>query len=684
MYHYFTRISIDHPKHVFWAVGILALVALLFIPKIKIDTDPENMLPETNPARVMHESIQHQFGLNNMVVVGLVNHQHPDGVYNTTSLNHLWVLSREVKTLDGVIVEDVMSLEGSDNISQAEGGGISFQWLMNTPPESPELASHIQRAVSRLPLLENTLVSGDGKAAAIYIPVESKDKSYHIYQHLNHFVQGLDLGEDKVYVTGLPVAEDTFGIEMFKQMAISAPAAGLLIFLLMWFFFRSISLVMAPMIVAMATVILTMGLMIGLGYPVHIMSSMIPIFLMPIAVVDSVHMLSEFSDRYRPGIDKKALAADTVKSLFQPMLFTSITSMVGFLSLNTADIPPVKVFGTFIGVGIAFAFLLSILLIPAYMSVMSDAALSAMANRIHGRDENKSKLSFLLRKIPSFSMSHGKFVVLSVMLIFMGSVWGIKKIVINDNPMNWFEETHPIRHADKVLNQHFAGTYEAFLSFHKPKDNQSNLIQHLDQFKTRETSYIDDQKWQELVEKHTHVDEDANPQAVSLNLDGLKGDILEWQFEASDETGEELDAILSLIETDSQESQLFLQYENLQYLESVQSALMSSGFVGKVSGFPDLLKTVNRELHNGEAKDYVLPRSVEANAQAVLTYQSSHRPNDVWHMVTPDYQNAVLWLQLKSGDNKDMSQVVEYMDEWFAQTPPPIELSIEFTKFTCV
>ena len=52
-----------------------------------------------------------------------------------------------------------------------------------------------------------------------------------------------------------------------------------------------------------------MGLMIGMGFTVHIMSSMIPIFLMPIAVVDSVHIMSEFADRYRPGDDEPFMNA---------------------------------------------------------------------------------------------------------------------------------------------------------------------------------------------------------------------------------------------------------------------------------------------------------------------------------------------------------------------------------------
>ena len=81
---------------------------------------------------------------------------------------------------------------------------------------------------------------------------------------------------------------------MFIQMGLLAPLAGMLIFLLMLYFFRKLILVVAAMLVAMLSVIWTMGLLTDTGFTLHIMSSMIPIFLMPIAVLDSIHILSEF------------------------------------------------------------------------------------------------------------------------------------------------------------------------------------------------------------------------------------------------------------------------------------------------------------------------------------------------------------------------------------------------------
>ena len=78
-------------------------------------------------------------------------------------------------------------------------------------------------------------------------------------RYIESIVAGFGTNDDEFYITGLPVAEDTFGVEMFKQMAISAPLAALVILLLMWWFFRSFSLVLSPMIVATTTVTITMG-----------------------------------------------------------------------------------------------------------------------------------------------------------------------------------------------------------------------------------------------------------------------------------------------------------------------------------------------------------------------------------------------------------------------------------------
>ncbi len=658
--------SLNHPKRVFWLTGLLCIAALAMFPGIAVDTDPENMLPHEHPVRVLHEEVRDRFGLSDMVVLGLVNEQHPNGIYNPLSLWKLAHISEAALSLKGVLDDDVMSLSLSDNITQGSNGEIAFNWMMRTPPADEISAKKIAAWVERLPLLNNTLVSRDRKAAAIYIPIVSKDQSYRIYQELQELIAQLPQGDEQFHITGLPVAEDTFGVEMFKQMAVSAPAAGLLIFVLMLFFFRSIALVTAPMIVAMATVIITMGTMIGLGFPVHIMSSMIPIFLMPIAVVDSVHILSEFNDHYRPGMDKKRLARKVVNNLFQPMLFTSVTSMVGFASLNTADIPPVKVFGSFVALGIGVAFLLSITLVPAYMSNLSDKTLAAMARRVHSDERPNSLLAKFLRLLPSLTYLGRFFIIALALVSLLVSAWGIGRININDNPMNWFESEHPIRKADRVLNSHFAGTYEAYLSFSAEKP-----------------SAVESEAFSKLLNKAPlSIREEFS--LLAKQAENLSEALIDKQMMAPDDQVYWWDKLALLLDQEGDKQRLFLQAENLVYLDKVQQALLASGRVGKTNGLVDLLKTVNRELHGGQQSEYKLPDHSEAAAQAILTFQGSHRPGDIWHFVSPDYRASLIWLQLKSGDNQDMSAVLEFMDQWFADNPPPAGLNVHWSGLTYI
>jgi hypothetical protein len=73
-----------------------------------------------------------------------------------------------------------------------------------------------------------------------------------------------------------------------------------------------------------------------------------------------------------------------------------------------------------------------------------------------------------------------------------------------------------------------------------------------------------------------------------------------------------------------------------------------------------------------------LPNSPQAVAQTLLQYQSSHRPNDLWHFVTPDYQQTLIWLQMTSGDNQDMSQVIALVDEFIQKQPLPQNIQLDW------
>jgi len=669
--------AIRHPRLVIWATIIVTIATGILLPKIRVDTDPENMLSPEQTARVFHNEVKKDFTLWDMIVVGVVNEKDPDGVFNPRSLGHVLDLTRKIEDMDGVVRQDMMSIANVDNISQGGLGVVRFEWMMDKAPQTREDALRIRDAAQRIPTINGTMVSEDGRVLAIYVPIVEKSQGHRISKAIEKYVAGFD-GDDQYFITGLPVAEDTFGVEMFHQMGIAAPLAGLIIFILMFIFFRSFALITAPMIIAVVTVSITMGLLIGMGFTVHIMSSMIPIFLMPIAVVNSIHILSEFADLYPRYKDREQTIRYVMSDLLAPMLFTSLTSAAGFASLAMAPIPPARVFGLFVAFGIMLSFFLTVAFVPAYVVLLSDARIAKLKR--HNPDDDKgTMLGRLLARLAPATLRYSRVIIIATVAIIGISAYGISKIRINDNPVRWFRPDHRIRIADRVLNDHFAGTYNAFLVLEQKNDavDRDALDREVRAALNSGAGTRGDDNLTARWDVIRHSAE-SGPTADYLNtLANGMNDAMDEA--ATDDESSAWEDALAPIEDAQSRAKFFQNPDALAYIGTLQESMdRDCRLVGKSTSIVDIVKTVHRELREGKDEYFSIPGSPNAVAQTLLSYQSSHRPNDLWHFVTPDLRSAVVWVQLKSGDNQDMVEVTRYVDDYVKKNPPPAGVSLDW------
>lgn len=449
--------SVEHPKSVVWGAVLLTILLALPIPRAVIDTDPENMLEHDEPVRLMHERIKEEFGLADYLVIGFTGET---SLLTDEFTVKLSTLVDSIAEMEGVVADDIIAPSTVDDIYRRDDGA-----LVVGPLTEPRMGvdggqPSIEAKIVENPILRGKLASDDGRAVAVYVPLTAKKYAHSVADDSERIINQLG-GLGRHHFTGLPVAEERFGIEMFRQMGISAPLAGALIFLLLLFFFRRFGVVTGPMIVAMMTVIWTMGMLIWMGFTVHIMSSMIAIFLMPIAVLDGIHILSEFHDRYQKAHSRKEAVLSTMNELFMPMLFTSVTTVVGFASLLTADIPPVRVFGAFVAFGVASAWFLTMTFLPAYAMILPARTLSGFGRR----DEGASWLGRNMPRLGRFAVRNRSAILISTVALAVVSAYGITRIEVNDNPTKWFKASHPIRIAERELSAHLAGVYLAYLEF---------------------------------------------------------------------------------------------------------------------------------------------------------------------------------------------------------------------------
>src|SRR3989338_6996024 len=258
MLHKLTAVVTKFPKTTIALFLIATIFFAIQFPKIKIDTDPENMLEQKQADRVFYDKVKKEFGIHDLLVVGIVDEK---GIFTQDALRRIAKVTDDILKIKGVTIEDVVSLRTSDNVTSEEGTLVVKRFMEDIPQNSAQIEK-LKKDLYNNPFYMDKIISKDGKASAIYVPIERKDQSYRISREIEKILKSELASNQKYYIAGLPIAEDTFGHEMFVQMGITAPMAGFFIMILLFLIFRKPIALIPPMLDAMLSVIWTMGLLI--------------------------------------------------------------------------------------------------------------------------------------------------------------------------------------------------------------------------------------------------------------------------------------------------------------------------------------------------------------------------------------------------------------------------------------
>ncbi|MBI5073734.1 MAG: MMPL family transporter [Nitrospirae bacterium] len=442
--------SVNHPKLIVVLSILVTMAFMTQFPKMRTDTNPKNMLPATSDVRVWNDEVEKTFSLyEDMIALGIVNEK---GILNTGTLGKIQRITDEILKLKGVAARDVSSFTTIDNVT-VEDAALKVAPLMTKAPEDEKGLEYLRKMLYENPLFLNRIISKDGKTTAIYVPLEKGSNGKEIADNIREIVKK-EKGDEQYYVAGDPVARDTFGADMFKLMALFAPIAGMVMLIVRYLMFRDLFLSITLMMDAMISIVWSMGLLIGLGFPIHIMSSMAPVFLMAIAT-DSMHIFNEFYFRYRETKDKKRAIIETMQAVSRPVRNTALATAAGFGVLLFMNIIPVKVFGGLVAFGTIALRILSFSFIPAMFTFVKDEKLAKIA---HAEDIDAGRGSEFLRGLAGFGAHHPKQTVLVGLILFVIAVIGLSKIVVNNNLVEWFKKDSDVRVADTAINKALGGT----------------------------------------------------------------------------------------------------------------------------------------------------------------------------------------------------------------------------------
>ena len=415
----------------------------------KMETNLDKYMPQDHPAFVYSDQAEEWFGINDGIIVAIEN---KNGIYNTATIDSLKQLTRVLQKMDEIEKSDVTSLYTADNIIGDEEG-MDVKSFFKRVPQTEEKLKELQQNVRNNEMVYGRLVSTDETVTVIIAEIRDDVFTQEFYNEILELADAFQTDDIKIHVAGRPIVEGTMALLGPADMKRMVPIVLLVITIVLYFMLRSIRSTLLTMSVVFFSTLWAFGLMAMVNIPIYAVSTMIPVMLIAIGVADGIHLYSHLQlfQRKNPDAGKKEAVTDMVKHMWKPVVMTSITTAVGFISLLTSQVYPIKYFGIFTAFGVLVAMLLSLLIIPAGIMIFGLPKLKKKKKK--SRNNSSFYQHFAINVIRNKKVS-----IFATTAIIILSIIGMQKIWINSSFLDKFEKDSEIVLTDKFINDHFGGT----------------------------------------------------------------------------------------------------------------------------------------------------------------------------------------------------------------------------------
>ncbi|MAY43168.1 MULTISPECIES: MMPL family transporter [unclassified Neptuniibacter] len=249
-----------------------------------------------------------------------------------------------------------------------------------------------------------------------------------------------------VHLSGMVMMNNSFAESSLTDNATLVPIMFGVVLLGMIFLLRTFSGTFATVIIIIFTIISTMGLAGHTGFYLTGPSSTTPIMVLTLAVADCIHILTTMFYEMRQGVEKKKAIQDSLRINFQPIFLTSVTTAIGFLSLNFSDSPPFRDLGNMVAAGVMLAFVFSITLFPAMLSLLPI--------RVKQFKEGKNDI---MHRLADFVVGKRKILLPGMSVLMVCIIAFTPQNELNDDFVKYFDETVPFRQATDYMQDNLSG-----------------------------------------------------------------------------------------------------------------------------------------------------------------------------------------------------------------------------------
>ncbi len=471
---------IDVVLHRRWLVVSLATLIMLVMTAgaqyLTVSDDLRIMLSKDNPQLIAFDVLEATYSASNTVLIAIAPRK--GSVFSRETLGAIEELTEA--SWQAPYSSRVDSLTNY-NHSRALGDELIVEPLVeNARSLSDADLARVEEIALNATELAGRLVSHDGRVSGLainFVMPEVRDQAvFEVTDYLNAVLNEARASHSDIayYLTGNVVLNRTLADAVEYDMGVLVPIVFFVIVIGATLLLRSVLGTLAIVFVILFALNTTLGFAGWLGLVLSPTITVMPVVVMVIAIATSVHVITIALANMRRDPDRNAAIAGSLRTNAWPVFLTSVTTAIGFLSLNASDSPPYRELGNLVAFGVLCVLFYSMTLLPAMLSI-----LPLRTRRV------RSKGSPLFERFGDFVVARSTFLLWFVALLVVALVTGIPRNEVSDNWTKLFDERYEFRRATDFVIQNLTGVNSLEFSLQAGREGgitDPEYLRHVDSF----------------------------------------------------------------------------------------------------------------------------------------------------------------------------------------------------------
>ena len=436
-----------------WLVIVATLVwvaaAASGIARMEFAADYRVFFDEDNPQLMALEALENTYGKSENIVF-LIVPDDGDATSEQALSAAVWLTDAAWRTPYSRRVDSLANFQHTT----AEGDDLFVQDLVDPLQLSQaEARSRIRDIALSDPRVAGGIIAVDGDVSVVSVTIElPMEDQLDAVTEVAEFARSIASEAEERFagidlrIVGTVMVNQTFVEASIRSQMMFLPASLFLMALILGLLTRSWAGVAVTGLVIVFSIPASMGMGSWVGLPFSPPISPAPTIVLMMVVANCVHLLVALQQRLRAGDSKHHAIVESLRLNLHPVFLASLTTALGFLSMNFSEVPPYRHLGVFVAFGISASFLLSVTFLPALISLLPVRA--AKDRRLRGPS---------MGRLADFALQHRKALFWGWSAVVVAMALAIPRNELNDVLVHFFDESIEFRQDTDFMDERLSG-----------------------------------------------------------------------------------------------------------------------------------------------------------------------------------------------------------------------------------